>query len=1696
MGFGNQVKYLLYRNFLLKRRNLKQTIYEVVSVLYFVAILAVIKTTAIKTTVYKATDDASIPTFHVFPSGSQSNVTSFPIKLPKEIGYVVMPGSSSQATDEVIKKVSNITKNASIKFRNYSDVAALENAHKAAPKNLTLGLVIKIDANKKYVDYTIKVPYSSVPSTKSEKRRSKQNAQCRHMDHRFLSLGSCPVNSYYSSAYATLQSIVDASIIEVLLNTSGYLPPTTKIQMMPQAEFTSDLTYITTIVSIYMVMAFSPYIMFLLTYVVTEKELKIKEAMKIMGLSTFAFWFTWFITYAILITFGVIFVVIISKVATLFGDSDYFIIFIIFFLYGLSIEALAFVLTPLFNKGRTAGSAGSLSTIVLSTLGLLHIYLKTSNAVKWLTGFLSPVALSLALTPALDYREGLTWSNINTKGDFPASNGIILLVLDIILYMLLAIYLDSLFPGEYGQRRTPLFCFKPSFWRSVSNQTKRAPSLFRGMSSVREDEPQADVEEVPESMRENLAISIRKLEKVFKAKKEELRALDGVSLDVYEGQITALLGHNGAGKSTLIAALTGMLPASGGSAYVYGNSIRISEDMDKIRQMIGLCPQQNIIYEKLTPREHLKVFAGIKGIPVDEIDNAVEKTLKEIDLYDKSDSLSETLSGGQKRKLCVGIAMIGNPKVIFLDEPTSGMDPSSRRYIWNLLQGKKSDRVIFLTTHFMDEADILADYKAVLSKGKLRCAGSSLYLKSRFGVGYHLSMVTDESCDPLAVTNLVKSQVPGAVMSRHHVKELSYRLPLKSVDNFPDLFAALESNNDDVEEACSASKIGVANYGVSMTTLEEVFLKLDDSSNSDTNKGYEDDESEQSLVVDDGVKDPHLTTQDVRVNMVEFGSDQKLSWKYVLWLQLTALLEVRFWTTIRNPMKIIFQVIIPPIFAIVGLVLMRQSASAADANVVKNLELSPSLYLAQNASVSSKLTEILFQNKTSIADILSATDASRLKYSIVQDIGKMKSLHDLGYEVTAVSSVSGKATYVIRYNDSSLYSIPVGLNTMSNIELRVAMKKAGMTYKGRLNPIVANTKPFKSLKIPWTYDADAFNAILLLGLTFALLPYGFSIEVVKNRQEGLRHQLRVSGVNRLIYWLHFAVGDLFLYIFPTLAIFILIAAFDIKAFNNPTALGCLFLLLLLYNPVSLLFGYVFSFIFNKWETLQNVMATVLIFVSIGPYIGISLTDMLSGEIEAPITVSIMHVAFSIVFPPYSVMGGMYYIARVWRVEATLSQNNDVKIPASKYFKASLSNGYLVTIIILILQLFIVSYFLGVLDSWFAGGVKLFPFSLCGSKKAKRASRVDSADEELDKDMNVDVKSEIIKITHICEEGLQADKSVVVQGLKKSFGKKKVVDNVHFDVDHGEILGLLGPNGAGKTTTMNVMTADYTSSAGEVYLNGFSTTTKLSDALFNLGYCPQADTLWELATLKEHLKCFALIKGIARGKVEDIINHYMDALRVNEHANTKAKDLSGGTKRKLCFLISVCGSPNVVLMDEPSTGMDPASKRFLWNIISKSISGDHGAVLTTHSMEEADALCTRVAILVKGKLRCIGTTQELKSNYGGGYSLEIKSVIDETIALDERIARIQEFVKTLFPNAVESELFGARLNYKVPKGDVGKLSEIFKKLEQGKRDLGIEEYSFSQATLEQVFLGFARMQDEDVKDDDDENVQPPQGTVDA
>merc|ERR1719502_271985 len=199
-----------------------------------------------------------------------------------------------------------------------------------------------------------------------------------------------------------------------------------------------------------------------------------------------------------------------------------------------------------------------------------------------------------------------------------------------------------------------------------------------------------------------VGIAIRGLRKVFG---KDTHAVDGLTVDMYKGDITALLGHNGAGKTTTMHMLTGGVEPSGGDAFVLGHSI--VHAMDAVRLDVGICPQHNALWEKLTVREHVQMFAHLKNLKVDEQD--VLEVIKRCDLESQVDKMSSELSGGMKRKLCVAMALIGNPRVLVLDEPTAGLDPESRRKIWDILEVEKKDKTVILCTHHMEEADLLGD---------------------------------------------------------------------------------------------------------------------------------------------------------------------------------------------------------------------------------------------------------------------------------------------------------------------------------------------------------------------------------------------------------------------------------------------------------------------------------------------------------------------------------------------------------------------------------------------------------------------------------------------------------------------------------------------------------------------------------------------------------------------------------------------------------------------------------------------------------------------------------------------------------------------------------------------------------------------------------------------------------------------------
>ncbi|KAK2507816.1 hypothetical protein MC885_014421 [Smutsia gigantea] len=294
---------------------------------------------------------------------------------------------------------------------------------------------------------------------------------------------------------------------------------------------------------------------------------------------------------------------------------------------------------------------------------------------------------------------------------------------------------------------------------------------------------------------------------------------------------------------------------------------------------------------------------------------------------------------------------------------------------------------------------------------------------------------------------------------------------------------------------------------------------------------------------------------------------------------------------------------------------------------------------------------------------------------------------------------------------------------------------------------------------------------------------------------------------------------------------------------------------------------------------------------------------------------------------------------------------------------------------------------------------------------------------------------------------------------------------------GEILGLLGPNGAGKSTIINILVGDIEPTSGQVFLGDYSSDpTEDDDSIKCMGYCPQINPLWPDITLQEHFEIYGAVKGMSASDMKEVINRITNALDLKEHLQKTIKKLPAGIKRKLCFALSMLGNPLITLLDEPSTGMDPKAKQHMWRAIRTAFKNKkRAAILTTHYMEEAEAVCDRVAIMVSGQLRCIGTVQHLKSKFGKGYFLEIK-LKDwlENLEID----RLQREIQYIFPNASRQESFSSILAYKIPKEDVQSLSQSFSKLEEAKHTFAIEEYSFSQATLEQVFVELTKEQEEE------------------
>jgi len=258
-----------------------------------------------------------------------------------------------------------------------------------------------------------------------------------------------------------------------------------------------------------------------------------------------------------------------------------------------------------------------------------------------------------------------------------------------------------------------------------------------------------------------------------------------------------------------------LVSPSRGNASVSGYDLR--KELKSIYDVMGICPQFDICWPDLNVEDHLYFYARLKGMTKEKEQAAVNKLINEVGLADaaKSKKKAKELSGGMRRRLSLAMSLIGEPEVVFLDEPTTGLDPETKRNIWALLDKVKQGRCIILTTHSMDEADALCERIGIMSHGLMRCVGTNLHLKNKYGNGYKIEIRFVKEALETANTFVMNIIPKAAVLST--TKDTRVYQVLKTDVVLSEVFRAMQDRND---------SIGILDYGVRQTSLEEVFLKI------------------------------------------------------------------------------------------------------------------------------------------------------------------------------------------------------------------------------------------------------------------------------------------------------------------------------------------------------------------------------------------------------------------------------------------------------------------------------------------------------------------------------------------------------------------------------------------------------------------------------------------------------------------------------------------------------------------------------------------------------------------------------------------------------------------------------------------------------------------------------------------------------
>ena len=1423
---------------------------------------------------------------------------------------------------------------------------------------------------------------------------------------------------YKNGAYSYMMKIINQYILRKETGKSD-AELNYGIAAMKYIDYRSDSfgEFMGYMIGVILVMAYMSPLSLYVYRMVGDKESKIKESMKIMGLEEGQYFLSYFIQYTVINIFSSI---INAGLFTVFLDRiSYYHLFVTLLLWSLNVFALIYFFQSFIDKTKIA--------LVLSLVIYFMMYC-VSLACMFEGGSLA-AKIGLSLFPQVCLNNGILLFSkfqyhFRTFKDreffeiyttFSVGLMYIMFVVDFFLFLFLGFYLNNVLPHDFGIRKPLYFIFTSDFWCSNKKRNNDEKKLidkkleenaeednkennyvvYGSKDDIIKDEvdeklygdsPNFESEEIYKNRNKNDdKLKIRNIVKMFGDGKI---AVNGVNLNFYKDEIFALLGHNGAGKTTLISMLTGMYEATQGTAIYEGVNILDSMNMEIFREKLGICPQHDILFEDLTIREHLEMFSIFKGVESTEVDNEVNKTLHDFQLEDIQYMLAKNLSAGQRRKLSISISLIGGSKVIFLDEPSSGMDITSRRNLWEILKRQTDGKIIILTTHYMEEASVLGKRIGIINAGKMKCIGSPLFLIEKYGKFMSLNVTKEEDCDSNTIIEFIKNNAED-IEYEALSEEIMFRIPIKNENsekktNF-DLKSFFTKFDDNVK------KLRIKSYSVSMPTLEDVFLNVaaEDNNNIKSKEELEQQQENDKILYNSNLREDYTKNS-------KFLNDFKISMKR------------RYLITIRDIKGFLMEILCPIILTLFGLLLSKIEIGYKSGPVEVSFEelgkqnIIYSSYDDTNINLNDFILEDIPSTKIeglTIDNFPDKKDAVKEYINKIYEIQKdtedsskkevdMASDDYTGYFgslfMLDVDNSNKKYEFIIALNARVRQGLPIYSHYfLKHILEKACGKKLSITFTHYPLPMTHDLSESKSF-------GNKIAIVLFLAIALALIPANFITIFVKERANNSKHLMRISGINITSYWIVNYIFELVKYYFTGGVCLLLLYLFD--AYKD-----YLYISYITLGPSMVSSTYCLSFFFNNESDAQNIV--ILINFLFG-YLGSIIVNVLRGIESAKLVAKIIEYIFGVV-PIFCFDFAFILLTNPMGIYLVDYPNEFYNFKGDEMIKkfnlmlAMVIYSSAECVLYTLLHIYIES--------------QVYSFKKSTDNKLENDINDSEVIKEINKVNNIEIisssENDLIKIdgrttiddTKDLKEELYA---VKVKNLRKIYtngccSKQEsdiiAIKNLNFAIMPGECFGLLGLNGAGKTTTFKCITQELSQDNGKIYVNNTDISGHFNELNELFGYCPQFDAIFELLSVYENLEFYASIKGIKKSSIQSLVNAMIKEMALDEFTNKIAGRLSGGNKRKLAVAISMLCNPPIILLDEPSTGMDPEARRFMWSVIHKmSTKGRKSSVImTTHSMDEAETLCKRMAIMVNGEFVCMGKANQIKDKYGYGYEADVR-----------------------------------------------------------------------------------------------------------